>query len=622
MKQIANKTTLLRILFVLILSGAALWAQPQRDMRAGAPLPQMVADEVIVKYKSHVSQFAAEVQTQRIANSAVRVLQHTPDEQGPMVVAKIQPGQSIPEAVYMMSRSSDVEYAQPNYIYHATAVPNDTEYGKLWGLKNTGQSVSGATYSTNNPGTSGRDIDAQSAWDIITDCSSVTVAVIDSGVNYNNEDLTANMVNGSFTCPGGTGSRGCDFVGTGDNDPMDFNGHGTHVAGTIGAVGNNSTGIAGVCWGARILAVRVLDASGSGTTADIVEGVNFAAATGVGNGNAKVINMSLGGSTSDSAFNTALTTAQTNDVVVVVAAGNSTQNHNTTAGYPCDYTQSNILCVAAADQTYGIASFSDFDSNSTAASRKVDIAAPGVNIRSTYFGTTTTITDTFSSGWTYSGGGWTAGTCSSVSVLTDPGTWCSSTTPVGNSRDDRAYKVFNLSGYNAATLTTYLYIDLTHAGDIFKTGYKAAGGDPFAGGGAGNQFTGSTHGSGSITSDISTCNASTCTVGFQLVTDGTTNTSGDGIAVASFSINGQTVTTNAYAIENGTSMASPHVAGIATMLRARNPNYTYTDVINAIMNGGDAASAFASNTKSGKVADAMGSLKYIPTPATPSLSSP
>ena len=118
-------------------------------------------------------------------------------------------------------------------------------------------------------------MDIEAAWDYITDCSSMTVAVVDSGVNYNHTDLASNMWNGGASFP----NHGFNFVNN-NNDPMDRNGHGTHVAGIIGAIGNNSLGTTGACWKASIMAVRVLDAAGSGTTATVISGVNFAVANG------------------------------------------------------------------------------------------------------------------------------------------------------------------------------------------------------------------------------------------------------------------------------------------------------------------------------------------------------
>lgn len=634
MKLHIHKRHLVRAGAVLLLTVTALWAAPPERTYSIAQAAY-VPGEILVQYRRHVDHQTAAYHSMQAGSTLVRALAHTPASQGPIHQIRTRPNIPLAHAIAQIQNNPDVEYAQPNYIYRATVAPNDTSYGQLWGLKNTGQTISSPAYATNNPGTSGRDMDLETAWNTITDCSSVRVAVIDSGVNYNHEDLAGNMVSASFSCPGGSvTSSGCDFVGTGDGDPLDLNGHGTHVAATIGAVGNNSTGIAGVCWTAKIVAVRVLDAAGSGTTADIVEGLNFAAGTGAGQGQAKVVNMSLGGSSSDTAFNTAITTAQTNDVVVVVAAGNSNQNHNTTAGYPCDYTQSNIICVAAADQSYSRASFSDYDFNTTAANRKVDIAAPGTNIRSAYLITSTT-TDDFSSGWTTSpSNAWSFTNCnlgSTVPLMGNPGsgvgtTWCSGGT-VGNNRSDVVYKNFDLSsysGYDYLGYSFYFWADLKGTTDVFTSHYKPGGGDPSSGGTTALTVTGlvNTGTFYSWTQEFTSCATSTCTIGFKLATDATANNTYDGIALAYVTITGNKVSNTTYGVLNGTSMASPHVAGIATMLRARNPNYTYTDVVNAIMNGGDAAAGFTSYTKSGKVADAYGSLKYIPDISGYSLVSP
>ena len=174
---------------------------------------------------------------------------------------KVGAGQTMDKRLRPTGTTRTSNIVQPNYIYHVAAVPNDTQYGQLWAFKNTGQTVNTGTF-TPNSGTSGDDMNIEPAWDRITDCSSVVVAVLDSGVNYNHEDLAANMWNGGSSLP----NHGHDFVDN-DDDPMDPNGHGTHLAGVIGAVGNNGTGTVGVCQKASIMAVRVLDAAGNVTTA-------------------------------------------------------------------------------------------------------------------------------------------------------------------------------------------------------------------------------------------------------------------------------------------------------------------------------------------------------------------
>jgi hypothetical protein len=182
--------------------------------------------------------------------------------------------------------------------------------------------------------------------------------VVDSGVDLQHPDLKANILSGGY-----------DFVGN-DSDPTDQNGHGTHVAGTIGAVGNNGIGVAGVAWKARILPVRVLDASGSGLVSDVVKGYQYAAS------HAQIVNVSLGGDEPSQAEYDAIRSAS--NTLFVVAAGNSGANVDTTDSYPCGYDLANVVCVAATGANDQLASFSNYGPKS------VDIAAPGVGILSTY----------------------------------------------------------------------------------------------------------------------------------------------------------------------------------------------------------------------------------------------
>jgi len=630
----------IKILLVLTCTVSALWAVKPANLPLASSntIGDFVADEIIVQYKANVIPAVAANHSKQLGDFK-KELMGTPKGQGPIHVLKVKTGQTVDQAIAALKSDPNIEYAQPNYIYHAAAVPNDTSFGQLWGLQNTGQTITSQVYSTNNPGTAGKDIDAANAWNVITDCSTAVVAVVDTGINYNQQDLAANMVTGSYSCPlASTGTKGCDFVGAGSNNPMDLHGHGTHVAGTIGAAGNNTQGIAGICQVARILAVRVLDGNGSGTTADVVEGVNFAAGTAAGQGNAKVINMSLGGSTYDAAFNTALTTAQTNGVVVVVAAGNSTQNHNTLASYPCDYAQSNIVCVAAVDQKYALASFSDFDTNSTAANRKVDIGAPGVNIYSAFAGSQTVTYDNLTS-WTYShtsGTTWGHSACNIDGSLYDmlllPNS-CNtvlsgiSTTGYASSTNSTVYKNFAISNLaDKVAVDFYLTFDLEFGWDLLYSSYSNVTGNPMATGSTlfgPLGYTGEMNGNfSSFTSLLNGCvGSANCTIGFKVTSNTSGNRAGAGIVLFSLTTLDKDIL-NVYAVEMGTSMASPHVAGIAAMVRARNPNFTYTDAVNAILTGGDLEASMTAGTKTGMVADAYGSLKYIPETTGVTLSSP
>jgi subtilisin family serine protease len=635
--KICNRRFFLKIAPWIFLIATVILAKPQplnpalvRDFSLVSKA-ESVPGEVLVQYKNHVRQTTAVFHTHSRGNRLVRSLRQTAQNVGPTHLVEVRPESSVAQAITEYSQNSDIEFAQPNYIYHVTTT--DTSYGQLWGLNNSAQTVTGATYATNNPGTAGKDINAAGAWGVITACSSVVVAVVDSGINYNHEDLSANMVNGSYSCPGGTGTKGCDFVKAGSNNPMDLNGHGTHVAGIIGASGNNALGTTGVCQTAKILAVRVLDASGSGSTADIIEGVNFAAGAAAGQGNAKIINMSLGGSGYDPLFYSAITNAQSSGVVVVVAAGNSGLDHSIPANkfYPCDYTQSNIICVAAVDQNYAIASFSDFDANATVANRNVDVGAPGTNILSAFAGAATIASDTLNA-WTLSSLGgslWGHSVCGLNDMLLLPNncsTVLNSTGSYAANTDSTAYKSFAISATaDGVWINSYLTMNLESGYDLFYANYTNTPGNPMAGTSLFAPYTAATGSTGGIirwSSALDNCvGSTTCSIGFRVTSNNSINLTGVGIQSFSIATLDKDIL-NAYAIENGTSMASPYVAGIATMVRARNPNFTADDTVNAILSGGDLEASMTGKTKSGMVADAFGALKYIPATEGITLTSP
>ena len=595
--------TLLCTIFIVVLTGVVLAASntisAELSTKFNPNATKYVPGEVLVKFKPKAT---AQIRLATVASQGHSVLANL--NQPGWVHLKVGAGQTVNGSLAAYQKDTSVEYVQPNYIYHLAAIPNDTQYGQLWAFKNTGQTINTGTY-TPNIGTPGADINIEKAWDHITDCSNVVVAVLDTGVNYNQEDLAGNMWNGGSTYP----NHGFNFVDN-NKDPMDLHGHGTHVAGIIGAAGNNTKGTTGVCWKANVMAVRAADSTGKLTTANIMQGVNFAVANG-----AKVINMSLGGGGAfDQAYSDAITNAQTHDVVVVVAALNEASNNDsgTTPVYPCNFPHPNLVCVAALDQSYQLANFSNYGSTS------VDVGAPGTNIRSTYAGTEGLITDSLTSGWTGStttSGGWVYKTLSTITggpipFLVNPGTY-----PTGHytdNTDDRAYKSFNLAGVNVALLNANFVVDVM-SGDYFRVGYSSAGGDPFVGG-----IIDGVTGIASypniipVTQDISDCISANCSIGFQLQSDAALTDLG--VAIAGFSIETLTLNSATYKTSDGTSMASPEVAGLAAMLRAHNPQYTYADVVNSIKQGGRAVASLAGKTTTGKAIDVMSSLAYINPP--------
>ena len=248
------------------------------------------------------------------------------------------PTGKVAGAIASLSTCQGILYAEPNYeVSIADTIPNDPGWGNQYGLL---------------------VIHAPEGWDLNTGSSAVTIAIVDTGVDLDHVDLAGKIV------------PGFDFVNN-DNDPQDDNGHGTHVAGIAAAETNNGIGVAGVSWGAQIMPVKVLDASGIGTNENVAAGIVWAAKHG-----ADVINLSLGGSNPSSVLEDAIDYAYGKGVTLVAAAGNSGSNF---VLYPARYLH--VIAVAATDSTNNHALFSNYGP-------EIDVAAPGVEIYSTTLGDT------------------------------------------------------------------------------------------------------------------------------------------------------------------------------------------------------------------------------------------
>jgi subtilisin family serine protease len=612
-------TALLAVLLTLSAGPAAAALSVPRLPGAAETVP----GELIVKFKPGTGSQGRAAALAATGHSTISTLGGLGAEG--WVHVRVAPGQTDAQALAAYAGNPNVEFAQPNYIYRASAVPNDPGYPLQWGWKNNGfaltsvptQPSGGAVpWTTNNPGTAGSDMNLEKAWDKITDCSSVLVAVLDTGINYTHTELASNMWTGGGAYPG---KNFADDV-LPSTDPIDLAGHGTHVAGTIGAVGNNGAGVTGVCWKAKIMAVRVLGADGSGSSAGIIQGIDFAVTNG-----AKVLNMSLGGNlplgtAPDALYAAAIARAEAADVVVVVAAGNDGHDNEAKPGFPCNFTNKNVLCVAALDQAFGLASFSNWGATS------VDVGAPGTNIVSTWNGPVVNVPIT--TGWTFTttttGGGWgyhvfTGNGGSTINGLTGPSGFGSVT--YKNSTNDKAYINYDMSSVSRAVLKFSAAWDLG-VGDSFNIAAHTGGGEPFTlgtvAGTTGGQNTNWNEPSlfDSLALDITPCVSASCTFGFQLVTDNVTdNPLRYGVAIVDVSLATVRSPGADYHTENGTSMATPAVAGLATMLRAwHGPSFTATDVIGAIKGGGRATASLAGKTTSGRAADAMGALAYINAP--------
>lgn len=257
------------------------------------------------------------------------------DPHGTTYRLEVPQNADLEKVMNLLGKDPNVEYVQPNYIFKTTAVPSDPLYGQMWAMPK---------------------IEAPSAWDIGTGSNSVKVAVIDTGVDLNHPDLQGNLITGR------------NFINT-SSSPQDDHGHGTHVAGTAGAVGNNSVGVTGVSWAVQIMPLKVLSSSGTGSETAIAEALRYAADNGV-----RVVNMSLVMNSQfiPQAMQDAVTYAASKGVIMVGGAGND--NANMSTYYPAAFPD--VIAVAATDQQDAKASFSNFGD-------KIAVAAPGVGILST-----------------------------------------------------------------------------------------------------------------------------------------------------------------------------------------------------------------------------------------------
>ncbi len=335
-------------------------------------------DRLLVKPRAQVfAAHAQSVQSVHIATGA-EVLREYP-ALGGLQVLKLPPEVSVEKAMADYQQSGLFEYAEPDYIVQIDAEPNDPAYvsGRLWGLHNTGQ----------DGGTSDADIDAPEAWEFRTSAPDIIVAVIDSGVRYTHEDLAANMWRNPHEIPGnGIDDDGNGYIDdvyginaiTGSGDPMDDNDHGTHCAGTIGAVGNNSLGIVGVAWKVQIMACKFLDWDGYGVISDAIECVDYARRMG-----AHIMNNSWGGTGYSSAMRDAIVAARDAGIIFVAAAGNSGTNNDVTPHYPSSYDVENVVAVAATNRRDELATRAYTGSwASNYGTNSVHLAAPGVDIYS------------------------------------------------------------------------------------------------------------------------------------------------------------------------------------------------------------------------------------------------
>ena len=338
---------------------------------------QYVPDEVLVQYKPQTNVTAQDTIVHGLRASRVETLR---GGQNRMELLRLPPGQSVAAAVRALENDPTVEYVEPNWVYHHDAVSNDPQYtsGALWGM------YGDATTPANQFGSQ-----AGEAWAAgKTNCSTVWVGVIDEGYMFTHEDLAANAgknpgeIAGNGIDDDGNGYiddvQGWDFAGN-NNSVFDGIGddHGTHVSGTIGGVGGNAKGVAGVCWSVKLINAKFLGSNG-GTTANAIKAVDYITDLKIRHGlNIVATNNSWGGGGFSQALGDAIGRANQANILFIAAAGNDAVNNDVTASFPSNYTNANVIAVASITSTGALSSFSSFGATT------VDLGAPGSAIVST-----------------------------------------------------------------------------------------------------------------------------------------------------------------------------------------------------------------------------------------------
>ncbi|MEK6249073.1 MAG: S8 family serine peptidase, partial [Planctomycetales bacterium] len=284
-------------------------------------------------------------------------------------------GPDITAAYTLWADDPRIAFIEPNYTFTvADTVPDDERFENMWALDNTGQTG----------GLIDADIDAPEAWDLQTGNTDVVIGVIDSGIDYTHPDLAENI----WTNPGEIAGNGIDDddngyiddihgwdFSSGDADPLDGHGHGTHVAGTIAAAGNNEIGVAGVNWNAKLMPLRFLNNAGSGSIYHALRALEYATMMG-----AQITNNSWIGDNYSSLTQIAIDQANAAGSIYVVCAGNDPNDNDSTPTYPASYLGDNVITVAATTHTDALSSFSNYGESS------VDLGAPGSSILSTKSG--------------------------------------------------------------------------------------------------------------------------------------------------------------------------------------------------------------------------------------------
>ena len=596
---------------LLVAAGTAGAAKPP------APPQPAPTNEVIVRFHHGAPAATRAAARQSVgATSARRLL--LADTQ--VLRLKDRSGRAAARA---LERLGAVRWAEPNLpVEGGSAAPNDPDFRELWGLENTGQIVEGGA------GVAGVDVNALQAWDTTRGAGSV-VAVVDSGVAADHPDIGSNI----WTNPGETPGNGLDDDGNGfvddahgwdfwdsDNDPDDFHGHGSHIAGTIAATANNQTGIAGVAPQAKVMPVRVLNEDNRGRTSDVVNGIVYAALNG-----ADVINVSIGtepipDNPAPEAERDALDIAAATDTLVVVAAMNDSKDNDTghTPTWPCNFTHANLICVAALDSDGALSDFSNYGSAS------VDVGAPGRSIWSLSPQWARLVPPGLDDFETDIAGRWFGnGTWSRTNVFAFSGAYSLTDSEGGDYTNDTTRWIASSYG---ADLTGRQGCRINYAlrgkvldGDLFASGsIDQSGTDRVS-----RAESLDTHGQWETFSDgISVIDGDpNAHALFEVWSDPAGTADGVYVDDVRFVCRSSDYDAETYYFNYGTSMATPHVSGIGALVRAAVPEASAAQVAEAVREGAVPLPSLAGKTVTGGRADAPATIaaarRLVGTPPPP-----
>ena len=384
-----RKVSVLLVAVVLMVFASVVVSDVQRVV---AEQTEFVPGEFVVKLKPGVHS------TQLLNLGALRTDMLSAEHR--LFVLRFVPRLSSLSILNSLKKHPMIEYAEPNYIYtigdvsvERSEMISDPDFSKLWGLHNTGQKVK-VSDDEEIQATADADIDALEAWAVETGSKTIKVAIIDTGIDYTHEDLAENILKndgemGEYTDEQGqvknketdkVDNDGNGFIddvygwnfSANTNDPKDDHSHGTHVAGTIGAVGNNNIGVVGVNWRVSLLPVKFLSSGGSGTLEDAVKAIEYARSRKV-----HIMSNSWGGGGFSQALADVIEAASKDGILFIAAAGNSSTDNDKSPHYPSSYESENVIAVAATDSDDQRSTFSSYGKTS------VDIAAPGSDIYST-----------------------------------------------------------------------------------------------------------------------------------------------------------------------------------------------------------------------------------------------